>query len=145
MELSTRHMNDLPDPTFSQSSQSSRKVTPPRPPRYRSRFALGVAGKQLRRADDSNSAICATLDGSPHDEHARRGISAPKIRRSSMAPRPLERNPIRIIWQRLRKIDKRTARCAAPRPQWSAAATRRRLILSALVFGQTLVASWSLA
>ncbi|HME62459.1 MAG TPA: hypothetical protein VKH62_14540, partial [Candidatus Binatia bacterium] len=62
-----------------------------------------------------------------------------------MAPRPLERNPIRIIWQRLRKIDKRTARCVAPRPQWRAAATRRRRVLSALVFGQTVVASWSLA
>jgi membrane glycosyltransferase len=138
-------MNDLPDPTFRQSLQNTSRKVPPRPPHHRGRFALDAPGKRLRRADDSHSAICATLDGSPHDNQARRGISTPEIRRSSMAPQPLERNPIRVMWQRLRKIDKRSARDGAQRPQWRAAATRRRLVLLALVLGQTLAASWSLA
>jgi membrane glycosyltransferase len=133
-------MNDLADQTFRSPSQVILK---------KKRFALDAPAKQSRPADPPYSAACSTRDvplsAERHNGHAQPKLFTPEIKRTSMAPRPLERNPIRIMWQRLRTIDKRTARCGAPPPQWRAAATRRRLVLSALVFGQTVVATWSLA
>ena len=133
-------MNDLSDETLHSPSQIDF---------HSDRFVLDAPDKDSWYAGDWYSAIYATPDVPPrtarHAKHARSRIRTPEIRRSSMAPRRLERNPIRAMWQRLQKTNEEAPRYRAHRPPWRAAATRRRIVLSALVLGQTFVASWSLA
>ena len=70
----------------------------------------------------------------------------PNIDRVSMAPRPLERNPLRVALKKLRGRAKTDRRPSAPRcGSWHRVAMRRRTLLLALVIAQTAVASWSLA
>jgi membrane glycosyltransferase len=80
----------------------------------------------------------------------RGGITMPRIARVSMAPRPLERNPLRIAWKKLRITGRAAptdqgASSAKRRASWYRVATRRRAMLAFLVIAQTAVASWSLA
>ncbi|HET7006860.1 MAG TPA: glucans biosynthesis glucosyltransferase MdoH [Candidatus Binatia bacterium] len=78
----------------------------------------------------------------------RGGIAMPRIARVSMAPRPLERNPLRVAWKKLR-ISRRAAgldrgSSAKRLAPWHRVAIRRRTLLALLVIAQTIVASWSL-
>jgi membrane glycosyltransferase len=80
---------------------------------------------------------------------SRAGILMPRVRRVSMAPRKLERNPWRVLWNRLRCNRKSSESdrvivangCA----QWRGLARRRRICLVLFVLAQTAVACWSLA
>lgn len=82
--------------------------------------------------------------------------SMPAIRRLSMSPAPIDRNPFARIWRRLygrpkSKHLQNEARSREPsrsrqqrRANWRLAARRRRLVLMALVAVQTTIAGWSL-
>ena len=69
-----------------------------------------------------------------------RSVPMPPLQRVSMAPRRLERNPLRWLWRRLfsTKVSEKPA-------SWRRVAADRRTLLALLVIVQTAVASWYLA
>ena len=71
-------------------------------------------------------------------------FSMPEIRRLSMPPCRLERNPLRALG---RKFSRRAKEPTTPgaAPAWLRAAHRRRAMIAALVLAQTAAATWSLA
>jgi membrane glycosyltransferase len=71
--------------------------------------------------------------------------STPGIQRLSMIPCPIERNPFRALWRKIRRRDKSADRTSTNRRKsWRQAALRRRTVLLMLIVLQTLIASWSL-
>jgi membrane glycosyltransferase len=83
--------------------------------------------------------------------------SMPKIRRRSMVPCPIDRNPLRRLWRRIcgrEKSANRTQQIGAgpnrastgesEKARWRRAARFRRIVLMILITLQTLAASWSL-
>jgi membrane glycosyltransferase len=83
-------------------------------------------------------------------------VSMPKIRRLSMVPNVIERNPFGRFWTRMRvgkKAGNASAKngvasacavAATEKPSWRQAARSRRTALMILIAVQTLAASWSL-
>ena len=80
-------------------------------------------------------------------------FSTPKLRRQSMMPRPIDRNPLGRFWRRISCGAKSRNRnsIAAPTsrelnhiPVWRRSARLRRIVLLILITLQTLAASWSL-
>ena len=86
--------------------------------------------------DDRNSAT-------------RDGVIMPPIARVSMAPRRFERNPLRVLWNKLtgsrRAAESDAVSLPTRRASWHRVAMRRRALLALLVTAQTAVAGWSLA
>jgi membrane glycosyltransferase len=82
----------------------------------------------------------------PHLEFtASQLTSMPGIRRLSMVPCPIERNPLRVLWRKIGRRGQSAARTNAnPSRSWRQAAFRRRTVLVVLIGLQTLAASWSL-
>jgi membrane glycosyltransferase len=74
-------------------------------------------------------------------------LAMPLIQRLSVAPKPIDRRPLRRLWNG--NPGSRAANAAAvPRaavPPWRRAARRRRSVLFVLVLTQTLLAGWSLS
>ena len=104
-------------------------------------FPLGI-GKRPWTSDGRGTALRTPVGGFPGDS------SVPEIRRQSMAPRAIDRQPFRRLWRRLYKGKNAVATvpAAAQRgaPGWQKTARYRRLVLGLLITFQTLVASWSL-
>jgi membrane glycosyltransferase len=72
-------------------------------------------------------------------------ISMPPIRRLSMVPCPIERNPLRALWRKIcRRGKSPVGTNTKPRESWRQAAFCRRIVLIMLIVLQTLAASWSL-
>jgi len=93
------------------------------------RFGLGAAQPHLEITSKESSRV----------------ISMPGIRRLSMVPCPIERNPLRALWRKIRRREKSPARAnTKPSKSWRQAAFRRRTVLIMLIVLQTLAASWSL-
>jgi membrane glycosyltransferase len=79
-------------------------------------------------------------------------LAMPEIKRLSMLPKRIERNPLVTLWARLRgrTSNNETGRTGPASTQgavfdWRAAAASRRLVLIALIIIQTAVATWSLS
>ena len=81
-------------------------------------------------------------------------LSMPEIKRLSMLPNLVERNPLIRLWGRLRgKANNSETRRTAPAAMasqktitdWRKTAASRRLVLGALILLQTTVATWSLS
>jgi membrane glycosyltransferase len=93
----------------------------------------------------------ADEDSSRPSEQTRRrtpcfGPAMPEIRRISMVPVQLDRQPLRRLWKRIRGRDAGNALDpkAEVRAAWQQVARRRQVILAILVVLQTALASWSL-
>src|SRR6185369_5679471 len=71
--------------------------------------------------------------------------SMPEIRRVSMAPRRIERNPLRRMLRRSCARDNAQAQRRREAAVWQRAALRRRWLLAVLMLIQTGAAAWSLA
>jgi membrane glycosyltransferase len=78
---------------------------------------------------------------------SRGSVPMPPLNRVSMAPRKLERNPLRRLWHKLsdRSSTKPGVSRAGKPASWRRVAARRRTFLALLVVAQTAMASWSLA
>ncbi|HUD00216.1 MAG TPA: glycosyltransferase, partial [Candidatus Polarisedimenticolaceae bacterium] len=79
-------------------------------------------------------------------------LAMPEIKRLSMLPNRVERNPLVTLWRRLRGTTSnndrgRTDSVSGERAVvgWRAAAASRRLLLIALIIIQTAIATWSLS
>jgi membrane glycosyltransferase len=79
-------------------------------------------------------------------------LAMPEIKRSSMLPNRIERNPLATLWRRLRgrTSNNKSERTGSASTEgavagWRAAGTSRRLLLSALIIIQTTIATWSLS
>ena len=121
----------------------------PRQPISRNR--IPSAKQRAEPSHASTSTLTGALESPPvafHPAKRRAGtIPMPPIRRVSMAPRGLERNPCRWLWHKLFNAKSATSdrHVVTERARWRGAAMRRRILLALLVIAQTTVASWSLA
>ena len=89
----------------------------------------------------------AVLNGIRANIHA---LAMPEIKRLSMLPNLVERNPLARLWRKLsgeasRNEAARASRTLKAGANWRGAAASRRLILAVLVLFQTAVATWSLS
>ena len=115
---------------------------PSRLPGLRTRYR-GAAESEVNPAEADLHDLRASI-------HA---LAMPEIKRLSMVPNSVERNPLTRLWGRLRgKANKGKRRgSAAPVPiletvrDWRKTAAFRRLVLAALILIQTTVATWSLS
>ena len=132
------------------SRQSARNQTIlPWPFDYCGRGSATTQERDLSRRQDHS--VRANIDSAPKTIRRphRVGRSVmPSVKRVSMAPRALERNPLRGFWLKLSGAqstggDRRCLNDFAA--AWRNTARRRRLFLALLVIAQTAVASWSLA
>ena len=80
-------------------------------------------------------------------------LAVPKVRRLSMVPNPIDRNPVRRLWRTIRGDKQKrhpaakatnAGSTAANTRSWRGVAHSRRSALVVLVMLQTLAASWSL-
>ncbi len=122
---------------------------PPQPWSVENVFRLGADHDQPPTVAQPSQKI--TLNGLSHL------FSTPKIRRLSMAPSPIDRNPLRRLWRRIcggarsrttRQQSDAVSTCAltgqSHYARWRRAARFRRIALLILITLQTLAASWSL-
>lgn len=89
------------------------------------------------------------LNARPRNIHA---LAMPEIKRLSMLPNRVERNPLVTLWRRLRGTtsndDRERTGSASTEGTvlgWRAAAASRRMMLIALIIIQTAIATWSLS
>jgi membrane glycosyltransferase len=106
--------------------------------RLHNRWAKGGRAISLAQAD---------LNGIRGNIHA---LAMPEIKRLSMLPNVVERNPLARLWRKLRgKISRteavRTSPTLKSATNWRAVAASRRLVLIVFVLFQTTVATWSLS
>ena len=117
-----------------------------KPRRFHPRWNKGARDSSPAQADASGMV--------PGNVHA---LAMPDIKRLSMLPNVIERNPFVRLWRSLRAVDGKTEMrsTAAPPGQkaaesgavagWRETARSRRVILIALILLQTAVATWSLS
>jgi len=122
------------------------------------RFSISAHAARLIGDETAEAFFDARAGVRSRGSQGAQVLSAPEIRRVSMAPRKLERNPFRCLWLKLRAGSKRTiGQCFGAsarnhllgkddsRAPWRRLARRRRFLMALIVLAQTAAASWSLA
>ncbi len=148
-------MNERGDPSLPATVSPGTHLPPgplPAAAAATQRIYARLTAPALRRRDEPREAERPLTKKSPKPRPPL--LSMPEIRRLSMAPSPIERQPLRGLWLKLRGCDKsaqeeaartRAAKAAGRKSPWRRAARRRRVALAALVLLQTGAAAWSLA